>query len=138
MNEQEFFKTMSELGTHAFGVGVVQAREDFIKEYPEYEQYQDMIQRYLLHDVLKTEIGMRLREFMVREPLHISELSVGSKVRYQPSHYRDDQWENGIVKEILSNMDGVRVVYYCDNNWDNFMDYTAAVTSVEDLKLGWR
>lgn len=72
------------------------------------------------------------------EMLDIAELSIGDKVHYQPSHYPSNQWENGIVKEILNKMDGVRVVYHCDNDWKNYMDYTGALTSLKDLKLGWR
>jgi hypothetical protein len=68
-----------------------------------------------------------------------NELSPGSKVHYQPEHYGPDEWENGIVKEIPTHTtDYVRVVYKCDQNWDRYMDYTSALTSLTDLKLGWR
>lgn len=65
-------------------------------------------------------------------------LEVGDKVRYQPEHYGDAMWENGIIKEIREGVtDGVWVVYHCSGNWEKYMDYTSAKTSLCDMKLGW-
>ena len=61
----------------------------------------------------------------------------------------EDKWENGMIKEIpdftVDNVqpDGygsnpVRVVYNCAGQWDNFKNYTSALTNLEDLKLGWK
>ncbi len=73
--------------------------------------------------------------------IDISKLKVGDKVHYQPEHYGETRWENGIVKEIgeysLSS-NCVRVVYNCAGNWKKFKDYTSALTDVDDLKLGWK
>ena len=67
------------------------------------------------------------------------EIKVGNKVRYQPGYYGEDKWENGIVKEIPTHTnDAVRVVYYCDNDWDNYYKYTSALTDLVDLKLNWK
>lgn len=67
------------------------------------------------------------------------QLSVGTKVHYQPAHYGEDRWENGIVKEIPEHTDSsVRVVYNCNNDWDNYQNYTSAMTDLRDLKLGWK
>ena len=67
-------------------------------------------------------------------------LIVGSKVHYQPNHYKkNDYWENGIVKEIPSNQnDAVRVVYNCNEEWDHYQKYTSALTELEDLNYGWK
>ena len=71
--------------------------------------------------------------------IDIAQLRVGQKVHYQPAHYGEDEWENGMVKEIReSRMDGVWVVYNCTGNWDRYRNYTGALTMLEDLKLGWR
>lgn len=71
--------------------------------------------------------------------IEIANLRVGDKVHYQPEHYNDDEWENGIIKEIRdSKTDGVWVVYNCDDRWGNYMDYTSALTNLCDLKVGWR
>lgn len=71
--------------------------------------------------------------------IDISKLNVGDKVYYQPEHYGDDKWENGIIKEIRpGKTDGVWVVYNCAGNWDCYMNYTGALTNLRDLKLGWR
>ena len=63
-------------------------------------------------------------------------LKISDKVHYQPEHCKDD-FENGMVKEIVSNRI-VRVVYNCNKDWKNFKKYTGALTSVIDLKMGWR
>jgi len=70
----------------------------------------------------------------------IAQLKVGDKVYYQPDHWSDDdKWENGMVKEIPEyNLNSVRVVYHCNGDWDNYKDYTAAMTNKRDLFLGWK
>lgn len=71
--------------------------------------------------------------------MDISKLKIGDKVYYQPSHYEKDEWENGMVKEIPDHTTtAIRVVYNCAGDWDNFKNYTAAMTSITDLKLGWK
>ena len=71
--------------------------------------------------------------------IEITDLRVGQKVRYQPEHYGEDEWENGIIKEIRDGRnDGVWVVYHCADKWGRFMDYTSALTNLRDIKLGWR
>lgn len=71
--------------------------------------------------------------------MDITQLKVGDKVHYQPSHYEENQWENGMVKEIPSHTtDLVRVVYHCAGEWNKFMDYTSALTEIKDLKAGWK
>lgn len=71
--------------------------------------------------------------------LDIAQLRIGQKVHYQPEHYGDAKWENGMIKEIREDrMDGVWVVYNCDGNWDRYTEYTSALTNLRDLKIGWR
>ena len=71
--------------------------------------------------------------------MNITELRVGDKVHYQPSHYPKDKWENGMIKEIPEHTNkSIRVVYNCAGEWDNFMSYTSALTDLTDLKLGWK
>ena len=66
-------------------------------------------------------------------------LRIGDKVHYQPSHYSDDKWENGMVKEIPDHTtEAVRVVYNCAGEWKNFKDYTSALTNIHDLNMGWK
>lgn len=66
-------------------------------------------------------------------------LQVGDTVHYQPDHYSDDEWENGVVKELPTHRDdAVRVVYNCNGEWHRYQDYTSAMTMLSDLKLGWR
>lgn len=68
-----------------------------------------------------------------------NELSVGSKVYYQPEYFSKEQFENGIVKEIPDfTTQHVRVVYNCAGNWDKFMDYTSALTGLDLLHHGWK
>lgn len=70
--------------------------------------------------------------------IDISRLKIGDKVYYQPKHYDNKQGENGLVKEIPNHTNtSIRVVYNCAGDWDNFKDYTSALTHLRDLKLGW-
>lgn len=71
--------------------------------------------------------------------VNISDLRVGDKVYYQPSHYAPNRWENGIVKEVPENsVDSIRVVYNTGGDWENFHKYTSALTNVRDLYPGWK
>jgi len=68
-----------------------------------------------------------------------AKLKIGGKVSYQPSHYRSDEWENGMIKEIPDHTtESVRVVYHCAGDWKNYKDYTSALTNLRDLKIGWQ
>mgnify|MGYP006921310561 CR=1 FL=1 len=59
------------------------------------------------------------------------DLFQGMKVTYSPGYVK----ENGIVKFV---QDGIAfVVYKCNNDWDNFMNYTGCATNPEDLIEGW-
>ena len=67
-----------------------------------------------------------------------AQLKIGDKVHYQPPQYGDGRWVNGLVKEIPSHtFHSVRVVYNCGGDWDNYKNYTSALTNLSDLKLGW-
>lgn len=67
--------------------------------------------------------------------IDIAELSIGSKVHYVPSH---GKIINGIVKEVPEHsVTEVRVVYNCAGDWQNYKDYTSALTNIKDLRLGW-
>lgn len=69
----------------------------------------------------------------------IAQLRVGDKVYYQPEHYAEGKWENGIVKEIPEHsLDSARVVYHCNGDWENFHNYTGCLTNRRDLFKGWK
>ena len=71
--------------------------------------------------------------------IDIAKLKIGDKVYYQPKHFSEDEYENGLVKEIPDHtVLAVRVVYNCNRNWKDFKDYTSALTNIEDLYLGWK
>ena len=79
--------------------------------------------------------------------LKLSDLKVGSKVCYVPEHYvESNKFENGVVKEIPSfasdanhaHYNSVRVVYNCAGNWENYENYTSALTNLRDVVLGWK
>ncbi len=70
---------------------------------------------------------------------NIADLRIGQKVHYQPEHYGDTRWENGMIKEIRENtLDAVWVVYNCDGEWSRFKDHTGAKTNPRDLRFNWR
>lgn len=63
----------------------------------------------------------------------------GDRVHYQPSHFAPTEFENGVVKSLPpNNPNHVFVVYNCGGNWHRYLDYTAALTHVDDLHLGWK
>jgi hypothetical protein len=63
-------------------------------------------------------------------------LNIGDKVCYVSSH---GKMENGVVKAIPPDCPDshVRVVYHCVGDWDNYAQYTSALTAVKDLIQGW-
>jgi len=70
---------------------------------------------------------------------NIANLRIGQRVHYQPEHYGDTRWENGMIKEIREGtLDSVWVVYNCAGNWGLFKCYTSAKTNLRDLKFDWR
>ncbi len=70
---------------------------------------------------------------------NIANLHIGQKVHYQPEHYGETRWENGIIKEIRQDtLDSVWVVYNCGGEWRNYKDYTSAKTNLRDLRLDWK
>ena len=72
--------------------------------------------------------------------IDINNVQVGDKVHYDPLRHikgLDKKYENGIIKEIVDN-EYIRVVYHCDNRWDQYKDYTGAMTAVRDLYIGWK
>lgn len=67
------------------------------------------------------------------------DVKVGDKVHYQPSHYGEDKWENGIVKEIPEHtISSVRVVYHWGDDPEYYKEYTGALTDCRDLHLDWK
>lgn len=46
--------------------------------------------------------------------------------------------DNGIVKSYSEDdSEFVFVVYYCNNDWENYQKYTGIRTNKKDLKFGW-
>ena len=71
--------------------------------------------------------------------LGILQCKVGEKVHYKPEHYKEDEFENGIIKEVRPTVPniGIWVVYKCAGNWKDYQDYSAGKTNLRDLHLGW-
>jgi hypothetical protein len=72
--------------------------------------------------------------------IDVSKIKVGDKVCFQPDHYKSEsKYENGIVKEVPDwSTNSIRVVYNCAGDWNNYKDYTSALTNIRDLTLGWK
>jgi len=78
-------------------------------------------------------------------------IKVGDKVYYRPNHYvavahlteegemtLKSHFENGIVKEIPEHTaTAVRVVFRCNEQWEDYKEYTSALTDCADLFPGW-
>lgn len=69
--------------------------------------------------------------------------SIGDKVRYYPHssngypHILEAQYEKGIVKSHPEIPGCVYVVFKCGDDWDNYQNYTANLTKITKLRLGW-
>jgi len=62
---------------------------------------------------------------------------VGDLVHYIPFEGCDDtQMENGIVK-LVQNDKEIRVVYHCAGEWEEYYNYTSALTHIKQLNKGW-
>lgn len=71
--------------------------------------------------------------------IDIAKLKIGDKVHYVRDNAPEGEYENGVVKEIPDHSkDSVRVVYNCGGEWNNFMNYTSALTRAENLRTGWK
>jgi hypothetical protein len=66
-----------------------------------------------------------------------SKLKVGDKVTYLFTNIAKCEFENGIVKSIPINGAFVFVVFNCNDDWDNYQNYTAQCVSIQHLKYGW-
>ena len=56
-------------------------------------------------------------------------LKIGDRIIYLPTG------DKGIVKSVKG--DSVYVVYHCDENWREYNNYTAELTSISSIKKGW-
>lgn len=45
--------------------------------------------------------------------------------------------ENGRIKAFSPSGEIAWVIYHCNNDWNNYMDYTGQDTRVDSLELGW-
>lgn len=67
----------------------------------------------------------------------LDDLTIGDKVHYIPDH-EGAEAENGIVKDKSPSVsDCVWVVYNCADDWDNYRNYTGAMTNLKYLHHGW-
>lgn len=64
-------------------------------------------------------------------------IHIGQKVYYRPGYKKIHESENGIVKSFCDDPNYVFVVYHWNDELDNYRDYTAARTRVDDLFDGW-
>lgn len=61
----------------------------------------------------------------------------GEKVTYIPYEGCDpSEYQKGIIKR-RSDDHNAFVVYHCGDDWENYDDYTAARTKINQLKKGW-
>jgi hypothetical protein len=74
---------------------------------------------------------------LLQEYIKITHINVGDYVWYIPfNNCSNSDWELGKVKDISMIGEGnVRVVYHCDGEWDNWMNYTSALTNMTQLRI---
>lgn len=96
------------------------------------EEFQDIHGEKSLNSLSPNELHMLHRAVMDTQVFKI-----GEKVHYIRDNCKNPaEYENGIVKEIQSRTN-TRVVYNCGDDWDNFNNYTSALTSNRNLRKGW-
>jgi len=62
----------------------------------------------------------------------------GDKVCYIPfDGCSKHLYENGIVKSVDKLDHFIFVVYKCNNDWENYKNYTGVSTPITKIKLGW-
>lgn len=61
-------------------------------------------------------------------------MKAGYKVTYVPDH-GNIQW--GIIKEMHPTEKFAWVVYHCNDDWDDYENYTGQLTNLKNLKRGW-
>lgn len=64
----------------------------------------------------------------------MQQVKIGDKARYVPAA---GDPEKGIVKSLCDDPEYCFVIYNCAGEWDNYRDYTAARTNINDLVKGW-
>lgn len=64
----------------------------------------------------------------------LNKLEVGDYVTY----VSNNTYEIGRIKRFTEFKGFIFVVYYCNNDWDNYQDYTGILTNKDSLKIGWR
>lgn len=85
-----------------------------------------------LNDLSPNELHMLHRAILLNQTFE-----VGEKVHYiRDNCTNPKEYENGIVKEVPNNAN-TRVVYNCGGDWDNYQNYTSALTSNRNLRKGW-
>jgi hypothetical protein len=69
----------------------------------------------------------------------MKKLKPGDKVYYIPfENCPPYKITDGVIKSIPDHTDKeVRVVFNCNQEWDNYQDYTSQLTRIDQLELGW-
>jgi hypothetical protein len=58
---------------------------------------------------------------------------IGDKVTYITEYKK----EIGIIKEVFEESQVAFVVYKCNDNWENYKNYTGCLTNFKNLQLNW-
>lgn len=75
--------------------------------------------------------------FMV-EDIHDTQLQIRQIVKpFSPGDEVNYDGQNGVVKMVSHTGRQVWVVFKCNNDWINYMDYTAQLVWSDELKKGW-
>lgn len=69
--------------------------------------------------------------------LNSEKYEVGDKVHYIRDNADISTAENGMVKNFGSEPGKYFVVYNCGGEWENYQNYTAALTDKRNLRKGW-
>lgn len=63
--------------------------------------------------------------------LEVSKVQVGDRVVYSDGY----KFEEGVVKELKPCGTKAFIVYHCNDDWDNYADYTGALTKLSMINI---
>jgi hypothetical protein len=96
-------------------------------------KYMKLVKQVIeIHDEAKY---IQIKTSDLQQLIMAKEFYPGSKVAHVSPN---GDIENGIIKEICDDPKFMFVVFNCNDDWDNYKDYTGQRCSIYNLVRGWR
>lgn len=69
--------------------------------------------------------------------IDLKDIKVGDRVYYQSPHSPKNTYEKGIISGVEKSKAHVFVVFHCNEDWDNYKNYSSQLTDLKSLYHGW-